>query len=38
MQLKDLPEDGEEGLSMMTKIVDKMTKDLDLKVYHDCYK
>ena len=38
LQLKDLPEDGEEELSMMTKIVDKMTKDLDLKVYHDCYK
>jgi len=23
---------------MMTKIVDKMTKDLDLRVYHDGYK
>jgi len=23
---------------MMTKIVDKMTKDLDLSVYHDGYK
>jgi hypothetical protein len=29
---KDLPEAGEEELSMMTKIVDKMTKgDLDLR-------
>jgi non-homologous end joining protein Ku len=23
---------------MMTKIVDKMTKDLDLRLYHDGYK
>jgi non-homologous end joining protein Ku len=38
LQLKDLPEDGEEELSMMTKIVDKMTKDLDLRAYHDGYK
>jgi non-homologous end joining protein Ku len=37
-ELKDLPEAGEEELSMMTKIVDKMTKDLDLRVYHDGYK
>ena len=38
-ELKDLPEAGEEELSMMTKIVDKMTKDdLDLKMYHDGYK
>jgi len=28
----------EEELSMMTKIVDKMTKDLDLGVYHDGFK
>jgi non-homologous end joining protein Ku len=34
-ELKDLPEDGEEELSVMIKIVDKMTKDLDLRVYHD---
>jgi len=33
-ELKDLPEAGEEELAMMTKIVDKMTKDLDLRVYH----
>ena len=38
-ELKDLPEAGEEELTMMTKIVDKMTKDdLDLKMYHDGYK
>jgi non-homologous end joining protein Ku len=37
-ELKDLPEAGEEKLSMMTKIVDKMTKDLDLRLYHDGYK
>ena len=38
-ELKDLPEAGEEELSMMTKIVDKMTKgDLDLSAYHDGYK
>jgi DNA end-binding protein Ku len=38
-ELKDLPEAGEEELSMMTKIVDKMTtKDLDLRVFHDGYK
>jgi DNA end-binding protein Ku len=38
-ELKDLPEAGEEELSMMIKIMDKMTtKDLDLRVYHDGYK
>jgi non-homologous end joining protein Ku len=37
-ELKDLPEAGEEELSMMTKIVDKMTKDLDLRSNHDGYK
>jgi DNA end-binding protein Ku len=37
-ELKDLPEAGEEELTMMIKIVDKMTKDLDLRVYHDGYK
>ena len=37
-ELKDLPEAEEKELSMMTKIVDKMTKDLDLSVYHDGYK
>jgi len=35
---KGLPEAGEEELAMMTKIVDKMTKDLDLRVYHGGYK
>ena len=28
-------EAGEEELALMTKIVDKMTKDLDLRLYHD---
>ena len=37
-ELKDLPEAKEQELSMMTKIVDKMTKDLDLRLYHDGYK
>ena len=32
------PEAGEEELAMMTKIVDKMTNDLDLRMYHDSYK
>jgi len=33
-----LADASEEELSMMTKIVDKMTTDLDLGVYHDGYK
>jgi len=37
-ELKDLPEAGEEGLALMTMIVDKMTKDLDLRVSHGGYK
>ena len=37
-ELKNLPEAGEEELAMMTKIVDKMTKDMDLRLYHDGYK
>jgi non-homologous end joining protein Ku len=37
-ELKDLPEAGEEELAMMTKIVDKMAKDLDLRLYHGGYK
>jgi non-homologous end joining protein Ku len=37
-ELKDLPEAGEEERSIMTKIVDKMTRDLDLRVFHDRYK
>ena len=36
-ELKDLPEASEEELAMMTKIVDKMTKGLDLRLYHDGY-
>jgi len=31
-------EAGEEELALMTKIVDKMTKYLDLRAYHDGYK
>ena len=37
-EIRDLPEAGEKELSMMTKIVDKMTKDLNLRLYHDGYK
>ncbi len=37
-ELKDLPEAGDEELSMMTKIADKMTTDLDLRTNHDGYK
>ena len=36
--MKDLPEAGEEELALMTKIVDKLTTDLDLSVFHDGYK
>jgi non-homologous end joining protein Ku len=34
---KDQPEAGEEELALMTKILDKMTTDLDLRAYHDGY-
>jgi DNA end-binding protein Ku len=37
-EMKDLPEVGEEELTRMTKIVDKMTTDLDLGAYNDGYK
>ena len=37
-EIKDLPEADMEELSMMTKIVDKMTTELDLRAYHDGYK
>jgi hypothetical protein len=33
-----LPEAGVEEQTLMTKIVDKITKDLDLRAYHDGYK
>jgi non-homologous end joining protein Ku len=36
-ELKDLPEADEEELALMTKIVDRMTKDLDLRAYRDGY-
>ena len=37
-ELRDLPEANDEELALMTKIVDKMTTDLDLSVFHDGYK
>ena len=37
-ELEDLPEPDEEGLALMTKIVDKQTVDLDLGVFHDTYR
>jgi DNA end-binding protein Ku len=37
-EIRDLPEPGEEELALMTKIVDKMTTDLDLRAFHDGYK
>jgi len=37
-ELKDLPEASEEELALMTQIVDKLTVDLDLGVFHDSYK
>jgi DNA end-binding protein Ku len=37
-EIRDLPEAGDEELALMTKIVDKMTTDLDLSVFHDGYK
>jgi non-homologous end joining protein Ku len=36
--IRDLPEAGEEELALMTKIVDKMTMNLDLSIFHDGYK
>jgi hypothetical protein len=36
-ELKGLPDAGKE-LVLMTKIVDKMTTDLDLSIFHDGYK
>ena len=37
-ELEDLPEPDEEGLALMTKIVDKQTVDVDLGVFHDTYR
>jgi DNA end-binding protein Ku len=37
-EIRDLPEAGEEELALMEKIVDKMTNDLDLSIFHDSYK
>ena len=38
VEIKDLPEAGEEELALITKIVDKMTTELDLRVFHDSCK
>jgi DNA end-binding protein Ku len=37
-EIRDLPEASDEEMALMTKIVDKMTVDLDLTVFHDGYK
>ena len=37
-EIRDLPEAGEEELALMTKIVDKLTIDLDFSVFHNGYK
>ncbi len=37
-EIRDLPEANEEELALMTKIVDKLTVDLDLSIFHDGYK
>ncbi len=36
-ELENLPEPDEEGLALMTEIVDKKTVNLDLSVFHDTY-
>jgi len=36
-EIKNLPEPGNEELALMTQIVDKMTMDLDLSIFHDSY-
>jgi DNA end-binding protein Ku len=38
-EIKDLPDEaGEEELTLLTQIVDKLTVDLDLSIFHDSYK
>ena len=37
-EIEDLADASEEEPALMTKILDKMTKDLDLRLYHDGYK
>jgi non-homologous end joining protein Ku len=37
-ELENLPEPDEEGLALMTEIVDKQTVDLDLSLFHDDYR
>jgi DNA end-binding protein Ku len=37
-ELRDLPEAGGDELALFTQIMDKMTRDLDLSVFHDGYK
>jgi non-homologous end joining protein Ku len=36
-EIEDLADASEEELALMTKTVDKMTVDLDLRSYHDGY-
>jgi non-homologous end joining protein Ku len=37
-EIEDLADASEEELALMTKILDKMTKDLDPRLYQDVYK
>ena len=37
-EIRDLPEAGDEELTLFTQIVDKLTVDLDLSVFHNDYK
>ena len=37
-ELSNLPDPGDEELDLMTQIVDKLTVDLDLGIFHDSYK
>jgi non-homologous end joining protein Ku len=37
-EFENLPEPDEEGLALMTKIVDKQTMDLDRSMFYDSYR
>jgi DNA end-binding protein Ku len=37
-EIRDLPEPGEKELSLAREIVDRLTGDLDLSIYHDGYR
>jgi DNA end-binding protein Ku len=37
-EIRDLPEPGEKELSLAKEIVDRLTGDLDLSIYHDGYR